>query len=745
NVTLAEGFDDSSQQDTSGSVFGLWQATSYLDSGQLPDGTHNGGGSGALGEFKPDATEEIVLNTNGLTPAWSELFKEEVAVNSGIFPYSEVVLPSDNNVTATGSNPLRMFAQGDFISDSKIIISGQDAESHFGKAMYGNDTFGEYDGNEFTGDILESKSGIAEFGNEEHLFGGEAGKGTLTGADGGVGGDTWLADSIGFGSSNYYNTLGSTTWSQWVDGGIIPLASRYKENMGASDDRYCGGNGGGVGGVVALGSPIAAPDSIVTDFENGSGMGSWAWPPRSNFMPGGSEILTHGSIGYTLHRARGGGGGGYWSNGQRGDFFVADSINGLGINLSTANLVPEVNDAQGLFEYNGEESGADKFVWDLNAAISNQIDDASGGQFVIPAGYSTLDPEQGFLQGGSGGGGGGNSQHGSIENRIPGATAKTVGTWRNSAGGGGGAGGGAIQIFAGSNLSITGEIIASGGNGATSSFVASIPYFDSSVIEYGPPGDAGGGGGSGGAVLLEAGRSLQLASNIINVSGGNGGLGAVGNNGGDGGSGVVRFNTATGLETIGQLESWVTPDVAVQQDPVLSNNIPNVGVIGGVNYPGVVGDVNFVSGEVINGNASGVRSRWYEVGPQYSELDLLSYTIECKYSSDGVTEQELVFSDAAPTSPDEAAGTHPVWIAMQGGWLAPGETSEPSPELVLQTDWLIPGINVVDNGIDEFNLNYNRALRFMLVFDQDEVATLMNAGVDSYFRVTNVTFEVLAR
>jgi len=88
--------------------------------------------------------------------------------------------------------------------------------------------------------------------------------------------------------------------------------------------------------------------------------------------------------------------------------------------------------------------------------------------------------------------------------------------------------------------------------------------------------DAGGGGGSGGAVLLEAGRSMQLGSEVIDVTGGLGGLGAVGNHGGSGGSGVVRFNTPTGTESIAFLETFVTPDAAVQSDPVASNDIANV-------------------------------------------------------------------------------------------------------------------------------------------------------------------------
>jgi hypothetical protein len=746
-MSFNEPFDDSAKQDTSGSVFGLWQTVSFLDSSQSPAGLHNGGGSGALGYFAPSSSDTIAFNTDGLTQAYSELLAQTVGVNNGFYPYSEVVLPSDNNVVATGSNALRIFAQGDFTSDSKIIISGDDASGHFGKAYYGGAFSGEYDGDEVAQVILESLLGSTEFPTEDALFGGDGASGVLGGGNGGGGGDTWLADSIGFGSSTYFNTI-QTTWSQFITDGFTP-GNRYNENMGGNDDRYCGTNGEGVGGAAVQGSPIGNPNGILSDFNNGSGMGSWCWPPRSNFMPAGSEINTHTDKGFILHRSRGGGGGGYWTNGDRGDYFVANSINGLGQNMSDNDLVPFVNDGLGIFEYNGRDDGSDKFSWDISATNPNQVQDASGGQFVIPAGYESLNPDLGFLLGGAGGGGAGMGQHGSIENRVPGAVAGTVGTWRCGAGGGGGAGGGAVQIFAGSNLSLTGSVESRGGDGATSNFVESIPFYDAYALLYGPPGDAGGGGGSGGAVLLEAGRSMQLGSEVIDVTGGLGGLGAVGNHGGSGGSGVVRFNTPTGTESIAFLETFVTPDAAVQSDPVASNDIANVGVVGNYNFPGTVGDINLQSGAVINGNASGVRSLWYEPfalnagDPDKYEIELTGYTITCEYF-DGITTQPIIFDHQNPTNPDETSGADPVWIAFQGAWMQPGESLNAQPDLISVTPWFVPGLTVATSGIDEFNSYYNRALRFKLVFDQSVVAGLMNGGAGSYFHVISVNFDIIA-
>jgi hypothetical protein len=753
-LSFNESFSDSEMQDTAGSVFGLWGNTSYLDSGQSSDGTHNGGGSGALGYFAPNLSTAIEFNTDGFSQVYSNLFEQTVVVNEGFYPFSEVFLPSDNSVVASGANPLRLVAQGDFVSESKILIGGGNAPGHIGKAYYAGPNNGEYDGNEFTNQILESLLGAADApGNDDVLFGGEGASGVLGGGDGGDGGDTWLADSISFGGGAYYSTI-PVTWSQFIEDGFTPGSNRYTAGMGVNDDSYSGNNGQGVGGADVLGSPIGNPDGIITDLANGSGMGSWCWPPLSNEIPGGTEIKTHSDKGFILHRSRGGGGGGYWTNGARGDYFVENSRNGLGQNMSENDLIPEVDDALGVYEYNSIDGVSDKFAWDRAATTPNQVADASGGQFIIPLDFESLDPSQDFLLGGSGGGGAGMGQHGSIADRSQGATVKTVGTWRFGAGGGGGGGGGAIQIFAGNDLSLTGALESTGGDGATSNFVESIPFYDVFALLYGPPGDAGGGGGSGGAVLLEAGGTMQLGPEVIDVSGGLGGHGAVGNHGGDGGSGVVRFNTATGNELLPLLESFVTPDEAVQSDPVTMNDVPNVGIVGNYIYSGTTGDVNFQTGEIINGNSSGVRSLWYEPLPVNAgdadkyEIELTGYTIECEYSLDGITTNTLVFSDQVLTNPDENSGATAVWIAFQGAWMNPGESLNAQPELITVTPWFVPGFTVDTlttlSGIDAFNSFYNRALRFRLVFDQDVIAGLLSGGTNPWFRVTSVNFDTNA-
>jgi hypothetical protein len=98
-----------------------------------------------------------------------------------------------------------------------------------------------------------------------------------------------------------------------------------------------------------------------------------------------------------------------------------------------------------------------------------------------------------------------------------------------SAGGAGGGGGGSIELSAGGDIAIGGDISANGGNGATVG------------------GSTGGGGGAGGLVMLRADGTLT-ASGSISVNGGAGGAASstsVGG-GGTGSHGRVRWDAAAG-------------------------------------------------------------------------------------------------------------------------------------------------------------------------------------------------------
>jgi len=185
---------------------------------------------------------------------------------------------------------------------------------------------------------------------------------------------------------------------------------------------------------------------------------------------------------------------------------------------------------------------------------SNTPPDTPGGDAsqvgLPPAGTTplderTLDPNQGWLRGGSSGGGGGASVSQTQTTYDPTlmvcldpsgvATTTPIQIYRSHSGAAGGGGGGAIQVQAGRYAQVTGVIVASGGDGGG---------YDSSLTDPPPVSalpTAPGGGGSGGGILLQS-KWLDLSSvpSRLRIDGGAGGLGQFGSAGGAGGTGLVR-------------------------------------------------------------------------------------------------------------------------------------------------------------------------------------------------------------
>lgn len=750
---LTEAFTDSSQEDDAGSTAGLWaSASGVLDSGLDPvTGLHHGGGSGVLGSYVAESGLQT-LDTNGDPSFPSELLGEDVGVLNGFYSFSEVQIPEGSRIEATGANPLRMFSQGRFLVDGVMDFSGASAPTHSGKVF----ALGEWE-NDTIGIVNESSLGrmTDAFGDDDFALGGLGASGDLGAGDGGVGGKAWYHLGIDFGGGNLYLRGEQNNWQNGVVGGFNPDTTRFPGGFGGgvgeNVDLYAGSNAGGVGGVASVGNPSTGSGNLQhTDQDNGSGMGSWNWPPTANEVTdntfsNGVTITTHPTEftsgtptdfgNFSIHRSRGGGGGGYWTDGLRGTHFDATSTDPLGLDL----LVPVIDVNDNIFEFNGDGAGGDRLLWDSRLGGGASLPDADGGRYVIPLNTETLDPALGLLLGGSGGGGAGMSEHGSIEDRFGGFANGDVGTYRNSPGGGGGAGGGAAQLHAGSTLSINGTLAATGGDGSSSEFMVSVPFADINAIDFGPPGDAGGGGGSGGSILLQGGSLVQAGLDVIDVNGGSGGIGAAGNHGGDGGSGLVRVETATGTETLSTLEGFVTPNEAVELTPIGLTGQANVGTIA-VSMAGNVGDVTSADGTVFNGNASGVRSRWYEPSAGVQNIVVTGWQVEVEFSTDGgTTPQTLSFSDTAPTDPDAT----PLWVALQGAWLAPGQSTAANPILVTTTAWTIPSVNGATDGLVEINNAVNRAVRFMLVFDHDQIGALIGVTPGNYFRVTNVNVDFL--
>jgi hypothetical protein len=114
--------------------------------------------------------------------------------------------------------------------------------------------------------------------------------------------------------------------------------------------------------------------------------------------------------------------------------------------------------------------------------------------------------------GGNGGDGGGLVDLGALGPVVIGGTVDVHGTNANSGNGGGGGGSGGTILISGSSVSLTGSLLASGGNGGNST-----P--GSNLVAY-----SGGGGGGGGLIDVEV-SSGFLNTGTIDVSGGQGGLG----------------------------------------------------------------------------------------------------------------------------------------------------------------------------------------------------------------------------
>ena len=177
----------------------------------------------------------------------------------------------------------------------------------------------------------------------------------------------------------------------------------------------------------------------------------------------------------------------------------------------------------------------------------------------------SLNPDFGFLRGGSGGGGGGNHPQQSTASDIFGACTPTlvganIGNWRDHSGAGGGGGGGAIQLAAGALMQLDGILNASGGDGGNR--LTSGPINGQAASP--------GGGGSGGAVLAQA-NDLQISvsPNRINITGGLGGVGITNSTGGAGGTGLVRAegrNTLTLAGVAGSINPYF-PGAPNQSDP----------------------------------------------------------------------------------------------------------------------------------------------------------------------------------
>ena len=775
---LNEDFTTTGQLDEDVSAPGLWLGAGALDSGLNPaTGEHPGGGHGALGDLDMD---DLTFNT-GTGAIESELLGTTVIVNDGVFMASSASLTYGETASGIGSNPLRLYVRGSATIAGNLDCSGEDAPVNFGLYRPYDERLSFFNGH--NGKPYPDPEMQDHMTDTDEADGGDGGVGHLAAGSGGQGGDTW------YNYSGYYND-GLTGWFEqddYVGGGSPPVADDNRFANGYGSELLSGvhgNNGGRVGGDAPSGHllPASAAAEQDDDMNSGSGMGSVSWPPKSNVIPGGADVLagtwhantdgdvikthrlgTWSFLSFTHMRARGGGGGGYWTAGTRGDFHDAEDINfqdGFGGPLRD----PDIDGNSGTinWDFNGlkgtgrdstdeaDRNGWQSYIYLDNLTGSHTIEDASGG-FFDPSYFGavehfyTLDPADGYLRGGSGGGGGGSSQHGSYNDEWGGsASLLDIESYRGTDGSGGGAGGGAVQIRVANDLTVVGTVSVAGGDGADSAAqVSSAFHIDTKAYEYTRPGEAGGGGGSGGALLLQVGDELTLDVDSLFLDGGNGGIGGIGNHGGVGGAGVLRID-ANAAPTLAEAATLVSPiesyDLGERTEfgTTGENSGSYVGAI-----PGTTGDMTVSkavgTGSItFNGNSTGIGSEYYSVPSTILFAKFTDYEITCEWSDGSGGGGTITYSDSNPVTP----GVTPIWAAFrtaygfeEAGVIDVIEGSE--------TDWVVPGYNTAGGGADELSDTpaQTRLIRYQIVFDQDLVQALIGSNPSATFQVTDVTLK----
>jgi len=186
-------------------------------------------------------------------------------------------------------------------------------------------------------------------------------------------------------------------------------------------------------------------------------------------------------------------------------------------------------------------------VYGVNANIHGQGGPAYGSASMLP------------MVGGSGGGGGSGPRDGT-----------------GAPGGGGGGGGGALLIAANGTVTLSGQVLAVGGNGGA-------PFANCGLAPNGNTG-GGGGGGAGGAVRILA--TAFVGSGTMNVAGGSGGCYNYSYFGGGNGSvgrtsietlrgGTLTFNGLPGVSITHVAGVAVPAQPTGMGDVVLPPNQPN--------------------------------------------------------------------------------------------------------------------------------------------------------------------------
>lgn len=434
-----------------------------------------------------------------------------VLIDDGVFEFNRVLIESGGVLRFLGAAPARLFARGDMVIQGLIDVAGRAPLQLGAPPMH------------------PSTSPMGQTGG---LGGPNAGRG-------GDGGDR----------PDNSNSTGSTGLLG-LGAGATDQCGFFHRGISNPGSVITGDNGQGVGTLGTLGSGRFGSQWPIN------------FPPATNtFPPSGLETTPNtndlanmacgtGSVGpapCTSAQVGGvGSGGGYATDGAVGVAMAQVPVSAEG-GSNTPPVTP-----------GGDSTGI------LNPTVR------------------LLRPENGHLRGGSGGGGGSanlelTETNGDLMSdpmlcvEGPPAGNDQIIHYRSHSAAAGGGGGGALQIAAGREVSITGVVDASGGDGGTFLNAPALMRFNARSA-------APGGGGSGGAVLMQS-RSIALPAGVparLTVLGGDGGAGVRGSLGGDGGFGLLRIENTIGLTAL-DLDDSIAPPPAQAGGPG-SPQILTVGV-----------------------------------------------------------------------------------------------------------------------------------------------------------------------
>lgn len=344
----------------------------------------------------------------------------------------------------------------------------------------------------------------------------------------------------------------------------------------------------------------------------------------------------------------------------------------------------------------------------------------------------SLCPEDGWLGGGAGGGGGGahvgtTATTGIIGNCLEeAADGRLIADFVQARGAGGGGGGGALQLQAGTEVSVGGRIDACGGLGGSGTGAASR---QNRIVP--------GGSGAGGSILLQA-PTVRLggAHDRLDVSGGMAALGGHPKvRGGRGGAGWVRVeDDARAPEhlTEADLEGAVTP---------------GADQLGG--YPGppdasrVWSLAPFAVDDEGPGASGGIRSRWLQPAGSYLALHFPeeaagspSWDLELEFATEGPVGWRVPQVAWSGASLAEVFGrdldASPVVVRFQGARAPYGsDANSLDPEELETTAWVADPAELNGLGI--------AAVRYQLIVDREhEAAPLLGRVTRMFLTVRGV-------